>query len=67
MLQLLNEKKLCSYINIWCPELIPESERISKLQPKNSGYYELKQPVPRLRMVELYLHSPICLHGMVLN
>jgi hypothetical protein len=23
--------------------------------------------VPRSRMVELYLHSPICLHGIVLN
>jgi hypothetical protein len=23
--------------------------------------------VPRSRMVELYLHSPICLHGTVLN
>jgi hypothetical protein len=23
--------------------------------------------VPRLRMVELYFHSPICLHGIVLN
>jgi hypothetical protein len=23
--------------------------------------------VPRSRMVELYLHSPICLHGVVLN
>jgi hypothetical protein len=23
--------------------------------------------VQRLRMVELYLHSPICIHGVVLN
>jgi hypothetical protein len=23
--------------------------------------------VPRPRVVELYLHSPICLHGIVLN
>jgi hypothetical protein len=23
--------------------------------------------VPRSRMVELYLHSPLCLHGIVLN
>jgi hypothetical protein len=23
--------------------------------------------VPRSRMVELYLHSPICLHGLTLN
>jgi hypothetical protein len=23
--------------------------------------------VPRLRIEELYLHSPICLHGIVLN
>jgi hypothetical protein len=23
--------------------------------------------LPRSRMVELYLHSPICLHGTVLN
>jgi hypothetical protein len=24
-------------------------------------------PVPRSRKVELYLHSPICFHGMALN
>jgi hypothetical protein len=24
-------------------------------------------PVPRSRVVELYLHSPTCLHGIVLN
>jgi hypothetical protein len=31
---------------------------------KLSTYLQL---VPRSRIVELYLHSPICLHGMVLN
>jgi hypothetical protein len=25
------------------------------------------QPVPKSRMVELYLHSPIFVHGIVLN
>jgi hypothetical protein len=24
-------------------------------------------PLPRSRMMELYLHSPLCLHGVVLN
>jgi hypothetical protein len=31
------------------------------------GYVKLTQLVPRLRMVELYLHSPITLRDVVLN
>jgi hypothetical protein len=32
--------------------------------PKLTTHFHL---VPRSRMVELYLHSPICLHGIVLK
>jgi hypothetical protein len=51
---------------LWGPHsLIPNGYLgIKRLAMKLTTYIYL---VPRSRMVELYLLSPICLHGMVLN
>jgi hypothetical protein len=55
---------------LWCPpSLLSNGHRrlFLRVKPQGREADHYPHPVPRSRMAEIYLHSPPCLHGRVLN